>query len=151
MMVAAMAIGLVACETQTPVEGEAETVAPRIEIENARLMLPPVSGNPAAVYFDLTYNGQEQLSITGAEVKGAANTEMHETVMVDQKMQMGKTGPIPLTKGEPISFEPGAKHIMAFDLDESVTAGGTAQVSVLISGGETHTFAAQVKAAGDDR
>ncbi|MEL7188096.1 MAG: copper chaperone PCu(A)C [Pseudomonadota bacterium] len=150
-LVAAMAFTLTACESEAPVEAPPEGVVPGIEITNPRLMLAPVSGNPAAVYFDLTYSGERGLSITGAEVEGAQKTEVHDTMEYNFKMQMGETGPIAMPKGETVAFEPGGKHVMAFDLDEGVTAGSTVEVAIRVSGGDMHKFDAEVKAAGDER
>ncbi|KWV93455.1 hypothetical protein AUC45_02165 [Erythrobacter sp. YT30] len=146
-----MAMALAACESEAPVEAAPEGVVPGIEIENARLMLPPVSGNPAAVYFDLTYTGDRGLSISGAEVEGAEKTEVHDTMEYEFKMQMGETGPVAMRQGETVSFEPGGKHIMAFGLDESITPGSTVEVAIRVSGGDKHKFQAEVKAAGDER
>ncbi|MEE4289976.1 MAG: copper chaperone PCu(A)C, partial [Erythrobacter sp.] len=49
------------------------------------------------------------------------------------------------------TFEPGGLHIMAFDLDESIKPGDSVEVTLKISGGKTHKFDAEVRAAGDDR
>ena len=67
------------------------------------------------------------------------------------EMVMNESGPVPLTAGSSQAFEPGGLHIMAFDLDDSVVAGKTVEVTLKISGGKTHKFNAEVKAAGDER
>ncbi|MEL7197130.1 MAG: copper chaperone PCu(A)C [Pseudomonadota bacterium] len=147
----AMALTVAGCTSEAPVEDTPEGVIPGIEIDNARMMLAPVNGNPAAVYFDLTYTGERGLTINGAEVEGAKRTEVHDTMEFDFKMQMGETGPIAMPKGETVTFEPGGKHLMAFELNESVTPGSTVEVAIKVSGGDKHKFLAEVKAAGDDR
>lgn len=148
---AAAALTLAACAEEAPPPVEVEGVYPGLEVTNARLVLAPVSGNPAAVYFDVVYNGERGVSISGAEVAGAASTQVHDTMEYNFEMTMGESGPVALPGGSPKTFEPGGLHIMAFELDESVVEGGTVEVTLKISGGKTHVFEAPVQAAGDER
>ena len=145
------ALALSACAEEAPAPVEVEGVYPGMEITNARLVLAPVAGNPAAVYFDAAYNGERGISISGAEVAGAGSTEVHAMMEYDFKMTMAEAGPIPIRGGESQSFEPGGFHIMAIDLDENIKPGDTVEVTLKISGGKTHKFNAEVRAAGEER
>lgn len=145
-----LALGACAEEAPAPVEVE-EGVYPDLVIENARLILPPVSGNPAAVYFDATYNGERGISITGAEVEGAASAQVHATMEYNFEMTMAEAGPVALRGGETVTFEPGGLHVMAMELGEGIEPGGNVEVTLKIVGGKTHTFNAEVRAAGDER
>jgi len=147
---AAGTLALGACGSDE-VEAPPEGVVPGLEVTNARLVLPPVEGNPAAVYFDVVYNGERGVSISGAEVTGAASAMVHNTFDYDLQMQMGDAGPIALPKGESKTFEPGGLHVMAFELGEGFEPGSSAEVSLRISGGKMHKFEAEVLAAGDER
>lgn len=147
----ATTLALGACAEEPPAVVEIEGVVPGIEVTNARLVLAPVSGNPAAVYFDVVYKGERGVSISGAEVEGAANTEVHATMEYNFETTMGESGPVALPSGEAKTFEPGGLHIMAFELDESVAPGSSVDVTLKISGGKTHIFEASVQAAGDER
>ena len=82
-------------------------------VENGRLVLAPVAGNPAAVYFDLTYDGERALTIRRADVAGAESAMLHDYGEYDGKVQMLEALPIGITKGDKIKFEPGNKHVMA--------------------------------------
>lgn len=148
-----VALALAACaqEAPAPAPEVVEGVFPDLEVTNARLVLAPVSGNPAAVYFDALYKGERGVSISGAQVAGAANTMVHATAEINGKMTMGEVGPVALRGGEPQAFEPGGYHVMAMELDPSITAGDTVEVTLKISGGKTHIFEAEVRAAGDKR
>jgi len=137
-------------ETETPVE-EVEGVVPGLTVSNARMMLAPVSGNPAAVYFDVAYDGERGVSISGAEVAGAASATVHDMMEYNFQMTMAEAGPIALTSGSERKFEPGALHIMAFEPSDDLAAGGTAEVTLKISGGKRHKFNAEIRAAGDER
>ncbi len=142
---------LAACnETEAPVE-VAEGVYPGMTVTNARMMLAPVSGNPAAVYFDVAYDGVRGISISGAEVAGAERAEVHDTMEYNFEMTMGESGPVALRSGTERTFEPGGLHVMVFEPSEEMVAGSTAEVTLKISGGKTHKFDAEIRAAGDER
>ncbi|MEL7519655.1 MAG: copper chaperone PCu(A)C [Pseudomonadota bacterium] len=148
---AALALSLSACAEEAPAPVEIEGVYPGMEITNARLVLAPVSGNPAAVYFDAAYNGERGISITGAEVAGAASATVHAMMEYNFEMTMAEAGPIAIRGGESQTFEPGGLHVMAMELDESIKAGDTVEVTLKIVGGKTHKFDAEVRAAGEER
>ena len=137
-------------EPEAVVEAEPEGI-PGMSVENARLVLPPVSGNPAAVYFDLTYEGDKGLSIRRADVAGADEAQLHAYGEYDGKMVMAEAMPIPLRKGTEVSFKPGDLHVMAFGLPETVAAGDSVEVTLTVSGGDKYSFDAEVRAAGDAR
>ncbi len=150
--VLAATMTLAACggETAPVAETEPEGV-PGLSVENARLVLAPVSGNPAAAYFDLTYEGDKGLSIRRADVSGASEAQLHAYGEWEGKMQMAEAMPIAITKGTEIAFEPGGYHVMAFNLDESIEPGGTVEITLTVSGGDKYSFDAEVRAAGDER
>lgn len=120
-------------------------------IENGRVVLAPVSGNPAAVYFDLAYEGDRALSLYDAEVAGAGDATLHQFGEYNFKVQMMEALPIALTKGTKVEFKPGDYHVMAMEVSPELEAGGTTEVTLKLSGGGTHVFEADVRAAGDER
>ena len=147
----AAALALAACAEEAPAPLEVEGVYPGLEITNARLVLAPVSGNPAAVYFDAAYNGERGISITGAEVAGASSATVHAMMEYNFEMTMAEAGPIAIRGGESQTFEPGGLHVMVMELDEAVKAGDSVEVTLKIVGGKTHVFKAPVQDAGDER
>ena len=149
--VAAAALALAACAEEAPAPVEVEGVYPGLEVTNARLVLAPVSGNPAAVYFDAVYNGERGISITGAEVAGASSATVHAMMEYNFEMTMAEAGPIAIRGGESQTFEPGGLHIMAMELGEDIKAGDSVDVTLKIVGGKTHVFKAKVQDAGDER
>ena len=72
LLLAGTGLGLAACSdsAETPSEIAPEGIA-GLEITNPRMMLPPVAGNPAAVYFDIAYDGERNLALRSADVAGA--------------------------------------------------------------------------------
>jgi len=144
------ATALAACGEPPISLAEPEGV-PGLSVENARLVLAPVQGNPAAAYFDLTYEGDRGLTIRRADVAGAEQAQLHAYSEIGGKAQMTETVPIPIFKGTEIAFEPGGYHVMAFNLAETVQPGGTAEITLTVSGGDKYSFDADVRAAGDER
>lgn len=128
-----------------------EGTIPGMTIANARLVLAPVAGNPAAVYFDLAYEGEKGLTIRRADVAQAQSAMLHQYGEYDFKVQMMEALPIPLTKGTKVEFKPGDLHVMAMEPDAALKPGDTVEVTLTVSGGMTHTFPAEVRAAGEER
>lgn len=140
-----------ACSSEPEAPAAVEGEVPGIAIDNARMVLNAVEGNPAAVYFDLTYSGDRGLTIRKAEVAGAGSTTLHDFGEYDFKVQMMEALPIAISNGSEVSFEPGGLHIMVFEPSPDLQAGGTAEVTLTVSGGGTHEFTADIVPAGDPR
>ncbi len=142
-----VAIGPTAC-SEAPEQTDAGPEAPEgISVTNARLMLPAVAGNPGAAYFDVVNSGTSARVVRAVSVAGAGSTMLHTTV--DGAMQEAAQVLVPA--GETVKLEPGATHAMAMDLADTVTAGSKAEVTVTFVGGDKISFAADVRAAGDER
>ena len=138
--------------------GGTETAAPTatddaagLAISNARMVLPAVAGNPAAIYFDLENKGDRGVAVRKAQVDGAGRTEVHGTMEWDGKMEMSETGPQAVQAGETLKFEPGGLHVMVFDLSPDLVAGSTTAMTLTVAGGKAATFDVPIQAAGDDR
>lgn len=151
---AGMLLVLGACSSDPAAPAPAEATpgaVPGLAITNARLILAPVSGNPAAVYFDLAYEGDKGLTIRKAEVEGAGMTMMHDYGEHDYKVQMMEALPVGIKKGSAVSFKPGGLHLMAMEPSADWAPGGTVKVTLTLSGGTTHVFDAEIRSAGDER
>lgn len=144
--------GLAACgETAEQPAAEAPEGIAGMTVTNARLVLPAVAGNPAAVYFDLAYDGDRSFALNRVDVEGAESAEFHDYSEWSGKMQMMPMLPLPLKKGDKVAFAPGGKHVMAMKLSPEVTEGGTVEVTITVSGGDKQSFPAEVRAAGSER
>ena len=153
VILATAPLTLTACgeAAEAPAAPEDENAIAGVEVTDARLVLPPVSGNPGAVYFNLANNGERSVTFRNAEVANAARAEMHETVMQGDQMVMGEGHPFTVQPGDSVEFAPGGRHVMAFDLATDVAEGSTTEVTLIAAGGRRHAFEATVQAAGDDR
>lgn len=124
---------------------------PGMTVENARLVLAPVQGNPAAVYFDLTFDGEKNVALRAADVADAGSATLHDYGEWDRQVQMMDMLPLVIQPGDTVKFEPGGKHIMAMDVSPELQPGGTTEVTLIVAGGDKFSFPAEVRAAGEDR
>ena len=146
------ALALSACGGEAEVaEAPVEGVIEGVTIENARMVLGPVEGNPAAVYFDFSYEGDRAFSLGRVEVEGAESALIHQFTEYGGQMEMHEAVPISVTNGTSIEFKPGDYHIMAMEPSADLQPGGTTTVTLKISGGDTQEFEAEIRAAGDER
>ncbi|WEK47030.1 MAG: copper chaperone PCu(A)C [Candidatus Andeanibacterium colombiense] len=144
--------GLASCKDGGAQPSQSAPEAPAgISAADGRLVLPAVKGNPGAVYFDITNNGDKDTAIAGAFVDGAKSAMLHTSVMSGGMSSMQDMDQIPLAKGATVSFAPGGNHVMAINLDPALTAGGTTEVTVTLASGDKVSFQAKVLAAGDAR
>lgn len=143
---------LAACGGEAPVEEAPEEGGiPGLTVSDGRMVLNAVADNPAAVYFNLDYEGDRGLAIRKAEVEGAASAMLHEYAENQGQRQMMEALPIALTKGTKLAFEPGSRHVMAMKVSPDLKPGGTTNVTLTVSGGGKITFPVEIKAAGDER
>ena len=149
---AGMAMGLVSCggETEAPVEEAVGDCAPGITVTGGWLALPAVSGNPAAVYFTLANETDEQVTIRTADVIGAESAMLHETATWSNEVDMQELFTIPVMGGETIEFAPGGKHVMAFGMGEGTEPGGDTELTLTFVGGDKCSFPVTAYPAGED-
>ena len=142
--------GLSAC-SETAEAPASESAVAGLTVSNARIVLAPVAGNPAAVYFDLSYSGDAPAILTSVAVEGAGMTMIHDYAESAGTMQMTMADAVPLVTGTPVIFAPGGLHVMAMEPTDALQAGASANVTLTLSNGTTATVTAPVRAAGEER
>jgi copper(I)-binding protein len=147
-------VGLAGCQqgSEQPAAqaSEAAPEAPAgIAVSNGRLVLPPVAGNPGAVYFEVANNGDADTAIVGASIDGAQSAMLHTTVQSGGVASMKHMDSVPLPRGATVSFAPGGNHVMAMDLSDTLKAGTGTEVTLTFANGDKVSFPAQVRAPGD--
>lgn len=152
---AALLLPLAACSKSDEAPAQpAESGTPAaagLTVSNARVVLAPVAGNPAAVYFDLAYTGPAGVSLTSVDVEGAGMTMIHDYAEEAGKMQMVMADSVPLAASAPVTFAPGGLHVMAMDPGSTLKPGATAKVTLTLSDGTRVSTEAPVRAAGEER
>lgn len=96
------------------------------------LVLPVVAGRPAGVYFSFTNQSGEPVELAAVHIDGAGSAEMHKT----EGGVMSAVKTIPVAAGATVRFEPGALHVMAFDLADSLKAGETTEMTLTFGDGD---------------
>jgi len=126
-------------------------------VDNAWIRLSAVQGRPAAAYFALD-PGQESRILLSVKTPIAIRSELHESMAMaggpstssgGTVMSMKPFAQLPIPAGERVTFAPGGKHVMLFDVAPSVKPGDTAKLVFIFADGATLEADAKVLAAGD--
>ena len=145
------AIALTACSRPADTHQGAPASPTGLEISDARLLLPPVKGNPAAIYFDVRNGGSRNVSIRSVSVKDAQSALLHDMEGQGSGRTMGEMAPLVVTPGSSVAFKPGGKHVMVYGLSPDLKPGDTTAMKLTIAGGESITAKVPVQAAGAAR
>lgn len=144
-------LGVIACSEPAEQVEQAPDAVAGLTVENARIVLPAVSGNPAAVYFDATYVGDAPEELAGLFVAGAEQTMMHQTMREGDTMKMMPLDKVALESGKTISFAPGGNHGMAMQVSDELKPGGTTELTLIMQSGDKTSVTADIKGAGEER
>ncbi|MDE2563705.1 MAG: copper chaperone PCu(A)C [Sphingomonadales bacterium] len=153
-----LAPGLSACGTKAPAPAASETAAPGamgpaapegVSVSGATVKLPAVAGRPGAAYFTITQNGGSAHKLAAVHVDGVGRAEMHETVMAGGVSKMQPVKDVAVEPGKPLVFKPGGYHVMLFDVDASLKAGGTTELTVIFDNGDKASTPAKIAGAAD--
>lgn len=146
-----LVLALAACQQPAqPVENEAAKEAmgpeakPGLALSDGKLVLNAVKGNPGAAYFTLANNSDKPVKLAAVYIDGAGRAEMHET----SGGSMGPLQPPELPPGSNLTFAPGGKHAMAFELDPRIAAGGSVEMTLTFADGDKLSAPLKVESAG---
>lgn len=143
VLLAALAIS--ACQQQAPAgEDGGPDGKPGLEVTEGVLVLPAVKGNPGAAYFTLSNASDTETSLAAVHIDGAGKTELHES----KDGTMERLNWVQLQPGEKVTFARGGKHVMAFDLDDKLAPGGTAEMTITFSGGDKISAPLKIESVG---
>ena len=130
-------LALAGCKQDTKPQPAATDAAaveakPGTTVSAARLVLPAVKGNPGAAYFAVANGSSGTIAIAAVSIDGAAKAEMHQTV----GGSMTPVERIDVAPGTAIAFEPGALHVMAYDLADKLKPGTTTEMTITFADGD---------------
>ena len=150
-----LALAMGACDRQasTPqTEATLQSAAPDapagVSITDVRVQLPAVPGRPGAAYFTVSTSDAAGLVLAGASVDRAGRAEMHETRNSGGASSMVPVAQVAASPGQPIRFTPGGHHLMLFELDPTLKAGDTTDLTLIFANGDKATAPARVHAGG---
>ena len=114
------------------------------------IRLPAVRGRPGSGYFDYRVTGDRGalVSVTSPQ---AGRIELHETMTGAHNMsEMRPLARIPVRDGETLSFTPGGRHLMVYDLARTVAAGDRIDLILHFERGGPVTIQAVLQPVGGD-
>jgi len=121
-----------------------------ISVRDGRLTLPAVSGNPGAVYFTITNDGEDDAVIHSISIAGAGMAMLHETVAEGGTARMQERGEVTVPAGGSVAFEPGGLHVMAMGLPDDLAQGASSEATVTFGGGDKISFPVAVLPPGTE-
>ncbi|MCW3848668.1 copper chaperone PCu(A)C [Sphingomonas sp. LB-2] len=124
--------------------------APRdVSVDGAWVRLPAVAGNPGAAYFAL-HGGSKDAILLAVMAKFAVRAELHESMEGHAGMtSMAPVRQVAVPAGATVTFAPGGKHVMLFDVSPSLKPGEKAPVTLSFADGKTVEVQAIIVGAGD--
>lgn len=117
-------------------------------IDDAYVRLPAVAGRPGVAYFTV-HGGKDAATLVSVTSPLVIKTELHESMSQGGMASMAPVKDVPVPAKATIKFAPGGKHVMLFDINRSVQAGGKATLVFTFSNGDRLEVDAPVIAAGD--
>jgi len=150
---AVLPLALAACQPSAPEPASstaAPDAAPGIALKDAVIQLPAVAGRPGAAYFTVSQSGGAARKLVAVYVEGAKRSEMHASGMKDGMMTMTEVKEVALGDGKTVIFKPGGYHAMLFEVDPSLKAGESAEITITLDNGDKVSAPAKIKAVGGD-
>lgn len=152
----AVALALTGCgqNADSPTAAASESAnatpenAPGITLADAMIRLPAVPGSPGAADFTVAQGSGPARKIAGVYVEGAERAEMHETVTANGISSMRPVKDVALEAGKTTAFKPGGLHVMLFNLDDALKAGGTTEITITLDNGDKVSVPARIETIG---
>lgn len=117
---------------------------PGVTVGAARLVLPVVPGRPGVAYFRVANNATGPITLAGVHVDGVGKAEMHRTT----GGKMAPVDKVEIAPGAALAFAPGGYHVMAFEIADTLKAGGETEITLTFADGDKVSVPAKVEAMG---
>ncbi len=114
-----------------------------IRIEQAWGRATPGNAKTGAFYLSITNTGSAPDRLTAASTPAANSVQLHETIMVNNVMEMRPLPSVTIEPGKTVVFEPGHDHIMLMGLKAPLKAGDKVPLTLTFD----HAGAQQVMVA----
>lgn len=137
--VAAAALALLAVAASSCGDGGAR---PDLTVGRAQAA-QPVAGT-SQVVFDITNAGDGDDTLLGVQTEQALDMEIHLTTIEDGRASMDQLDTVRIPAGETVRFRPGELHLMMVVPDESVTLGGTFELTLDLERSDDVTVTVEV-------
>jgi copper(I)-binding protein len=101
--------------------------------------------NMSAGFFEFSNEGSADIVLVAASSSAAASVEMHKHVHEDGMMKMRRMDSLTVAPGERVVFQPGGNHLMLFDCDSALFAGGQIELVLKDAQGQEYRVQAEVR------
>lgn len=118
-----------------------------LSVTDAYVSFSPVRGNPSAAYF-VVHGGQQDVSLIGVSTEVAIRSEMHETMTERNVSSMKPVMSVPVPAGSTVTFEPGGKHVMLWNINPGLAPPKQITLMFAFSNGERILASAPLVPAG---
>lgn len=122
--------------------------SPAPTVTDAWVRLPSVGGRPAAAYFTLAPAEQARV-LTAVRSPIAGRSELHESMAHGAGMTMKPLARVAVPAGQALSFAPGGKHVMLFDVAADAKPGARTTLTLEFADRTVVNTPADVRGAGD--
>jgi copper(I)-binding protein len=116
-----------------------------VEVVDAWARPSPEVADSAAFYISLANNAEEEDAVVGVSADRCGSMQVHETVMVDDVMEMQHVDELALPPGETVVMEPGGFHLMCMMVSEPLVEGDAVDVDITLRSGSTMTVPVDVE------
>lgn len=117
-------------------------------VDNAYVRLPAVAGRPGVAYFTV-HGGKDAATLISVTSPLVIKSELHESMSHGGMASMVPVKDVPVPAKATLTFAPGGKHVMLFDINKSVEPGGKVTLVFTFSNNDRLEVEAPVIAAGD--
>ena len=117
-------------------------------VDAAWVRLNAVAADPAAAYFTV-HGGPSDETLISVATDTAVRAQMHQSTTTGGMASMTPLTSVPIPAGTVIRFAPGGRHVMLFDVNPAIKAGGAMNFTFTFANGDRILQTASVIAAGD--
>lgn len=115
-----------------------------LSVAGAWVRLPAVPGRPAAGYLTL-HGGAADATLVRVATPAARRAELHESMAGG----MRRVAALPVPAAVAVALAPGGRHLMLFDPDPRLAAGGSAPLTLEFADGRRLAVTARVVGPAD--
>ena len=116
-------------------------------VDQAWIRPNPNGQGPAAGYL-VIHGGEAAVRLLRVTSDAAMRIEMHQSVTQDGMTTMEKIDSLDVPAKEKVTFEPGGKHLMIFNINPAAIQAGKLTMTLLFSNDDRLIVDAQIRDAG---
>ena len=123
---------------------------PQLTVGDAWVRLAAVKGRPAAAYFTV-HGGPKPATLIAVTSDVAVRAEMHRSMSANGMASMAPLARVEVPANTDVSFAPGGRHVMLFDINPGIKPGSTMTLTFTFANGDRIPLVTNVVGAGDPK